>query len=115
MTAFHGVLEGLTRVPGVRSAMLVSREDGLPVAEASREGVDAAAVAALTASLVARVHAAATAAGLRTPKSVHLETRGGGVLVVPVGGELALVAVADADANVGLLRLALRHAAERIS
>jgi len=36
-------------------------------------------------------------------------------MAVPAEEGLMLVAVADADANVGLLRLALRQAMERLS
>jgi predicted regulator of Ras-like GTPase activity (Roadblock/LC7/MglB family) len=35
-------------------------------------------------------------------------------MAVPAEEDLLLVAVADADANVGLLRLALRQAIERL-
>jgi len=115
MSQFEMVLEGLTRVPGVRGALLVSLEDGLVVAELSREGLDGAAVAALVASLVGRLDRTVRIAGYRALKSVHLETRGGGVMAVPAEEGLMLVAVADADANVGLLRLALRQAMERLS
>jgi predicted regulator of Ras-like GTPase activity (Roadblock/LC7/MglB family) len=114
MTPFDTVLEGLTLVPGVRSALLVSAEDGLVVAEASRADVDAPAVAALASSLLARLGRTVAAAGFRTVRMVHLEAQGGGVMVTPATEELLLVAVADAEANVGLLRLALRHAAERL-
>jgi predicted regulator of Ras-like GTPase activity (Roadblock/LC7/MglB family) len=114
MSPFQVVLEGLTRVPGVRGALLVSAGDGLVVAEASREGVDGAAVAALVSSLLARLDRTVRAAGYRALRSVHLETRSGGVMAVPAEEDLLLVAVADADANVGLLRLALRQAIERL-
>jgi predicted regulator of Ras-like GTPase activity (Roadblock/LC7/MglB family) len=114
VSAFQPALEGLTRVPEVRGALLVAIEDGLVVAEASREGVDGAAVAALVSSLLARLDRTVRAAGYRTLRSVHLETRGGGVMAMPADEDLLLVVVADADANVGLLRLALRQAIERL-
>jgi predicted regulator of Ras-like GTPase activity (Roadblock/LC7/MglB family) len=114
MSPFHAVLDGLTRVPGVRGALLVSAGDGLVVAESTREGVDGAAVAALVSSLLARLDRTVRAAGFRALRSMHLESRSGGVMAMPAEEDLLLVAVADADANVGLLRLALRQAIERL-
>lgn len=111
---FEALLDGLTRVPGVRSALLVSAEDGLVIAESSMTDVDTAAVAALAASLSARLARAVAAAGHSVPRSLHLEAVGGGLMAAPAGDGLLLVGVTDPDANVGLLRLALRHAAERV-
>ena len=55
MTApFGDALDLITRVPGVRAAMLVSGDDGLIVAEQLMEGVKGSAVAALAASLATR-------------------------------------------------------------
>ena len=48
-------LAGLTRVPGVRGALIVSRDDGLVVADTLMEGINGAAVAALAASLAGRM------------------------------------------------------------
>jgi predicted regulator of Ras-like GTPase activity (Roadblock/LC7/MglB family) len=112
--AFATVLDGLTRVPGVRSALLVSEDDGLVIAESSMTDVDTAAVAALAASLAARLARAVTTAGHAAPRSLHLEATGGGLMAAPAGEGLLLVAVTDPDANVGLLRLALRNAAGRV-
>lgn len=115
MTGLQAVLEGLTRVPGVRGALVVSIEDGLVVGEASMAGVDAPAAAALAGSLAVQVEAAAAALGFSAPAVLHLEAATGGLLAIPLGEGLLLVAVADPDANVGLLKLALRHAGERIA
>ena len=48
-------LDQVSRADGVRGALLVSAEDGLVIAEAAMEGVEAAPVAALAASLAGRV------------------------------------------------------------
>lgn len=114
MSPFEQALEGLTRVPGVQSALIVSAEDGLVVGEASMGGVDAAAVAALSASLFARIGEMTAAAGRQPPAVAHLEASRGGLMIVPAAEGLLLVAAAGPEANVGLLRLALRAAAERL-
>lgn len=110
-----GLLDGITRVPGVRGAMVVAADDGLVVAESSMGDVDGAAVAALAASLVARLGRALGRLGQGAPRVVHLEAEQGAIMAAPAGSGLLLAAVADANANVGLLRLALRDAAERVA
>jgi predicted regulator of Ras-like GTPase activity (Roadblock/LC7/MglB family) len=112
---FAVVLDGLTRVAGVRSALVVSAEDGLVVAETSMEGVDAGAAAALAGSLATRLARVAAAAGAGGVRIAHLEAATGGVVVVPVVGGLLLVTVVEPEANLGLLRLALRDSADRLA
>jgi predicted regulator of Ras-like GTPase activity (Roadblock/LC7/MglB family) len=108
-------LESITRVRGVRGAMIVSAEEGLVIAESSMEGIDGAAVAALTAGVVARLARATEAAGRTAPAFVHLRANGGGLMAVPGQGDLMVVAVTDPEVNVGLVRLELRRAAEHIA
>ena len=55
MNSLMETLERVTRVAGIRGAMLVSESDGLVVAEALAEGLEGAAVAALAASLTLRL------------------------------------------------------------
>ena len=107
-------LERVTRVAGIRGAMLVAESDGLVVAEALAEGLDGAAVAALAASLTLRLRRTATSAGLAVPQVVQLRAERGTVLTVPAGDDLLLVAVAERDANLGLARLELRQAAAQL-
>lgn len=108
-------LDTVTRVRGVRGAMIVSAEEGLVVAESSMEGVDGSAVAALAAGLVARLARATEAAGRTPPVFVHLQAEEGGLLAVPAAGDLLVVAVTDPAVNVGLVRLELRRAAEHLA
>lgn len=113
MQEFGIALESITRVRGVRGAMLVSLSDGLVIAESSMEGVDGAPVAALTASLAGRMRRATEAAGRRAPSFIHLQAAAGTVLAVPSSEDLLVVAIGDPDLNVGLARLEMLHAAER--
>jgi predicted regulator of Ras-like GTPase activity (Roadblock/LC7/MglB family) len=114
-TDIVGALETITRVRGVRGAMIVSAEEGLVIAESSMEGIDGAAVAALTAGVVTRLARATEAAGRSAPAFVHLQADGGALLAVPAAGELLVVAVTDPAVNVGLVRLELRRTAERLT
>ena len=66
--SLRDLLDELTRIPGVRGALVVSREDGLVVADSLMESVDGKAVAALAASLTGRM-AGAPAQTCRTPST----------------------------------------------
>lgn len=107
-------LDRLIQVRGVRGAMLVSAADGLVVAEASMEDIDGQAVAALTASLVAKLGRATAAAGFRPGTVLHLRGDRGSVLAARGGEELLLVVVADRDADLGLARIELLRAVREV-
>lgn len=114
-------LDMVTRVRGVRGAMLVSAEDGLVVAEQLMEGIKGGAVAALAASLAGRLRRAMEAAGTGTSVFWHLQAEQGAILVVPGAGSgepgagaILVVAVAEPDVNIGLVRLELLKAAEKM-
>lgn len=115
MSGPAATLERICAVRGLRGAVIVSASDGLVVVESLMEGVDGRAVAALAASLVARLRRAVEAAGRRAPGFVQLAAEHGSILAAPAGGELLLVAVAGPDANVGLARLELLAAARRLA
>ncbi|MGH7529974.1 MAG: roadblock/LC7 domain-containing protein, partial [Gemmatimonadales bacterium] len=107
-------LDLVTRVRGVRGAMLVSGDDGLVVAEQLMEGIKGSAVAALAGSLAGRLTRAMQAAGVGPGVFWHLQAERGALLVVPTAGGVLVVAVADPDVNIGLVRLELLRAAELV-
>jgi predicted regulator of Ras-like GTPase activity (Roadblock/LC7/MglB family) len=109
------LLDRVTRVAGVRGALLVAGGDGLVVAEQLMDGVDGRAVAALAGSLVGRLIRTAEQAGHRRPSFVHLRAEAGSVLAAPGNDDLVLVAIVAPDANVGLARLEMIDAASRLS
>ena len=110
--AFERALDLVTRVRGVRGAMLVASDDGLVVAEQLMEGIKGPAVAALAASLGNRLRRAMEAAGVGTTPFWHLQCEQGALLVVPAASGILVVAVAEPDVNVGLVRLELLRAGE---
>jgi predicted regulator of Ras-like GTPase activity (Roadblock/LC7/MglB family) len=114
MTMTQPALDRVTRVPGVRGALVIAATDGLVVAEQLMDGVDGQAAAALTGSLVGRLTRAAESTGLRRPTFLHLRGEGGSVLAAPGGDDLVLVAVVGPDANLGLARLEMLDAASRL-
>lgn len=112
---FRQALDRITRVRGVRGAMLVAGEDGLIVAESLMEGVRGNAVAALTASLAKRFRRAAETGGAGTPQFLQLQAAQGSLLAVPAPNGILVVAIADADINVGLTRLEMMRAAQAVT
>jgi predicted regulator of Ras-like GTPase activity (Roadblock/LC7/MglB family) len=111
----YPALDRITRVRGVRGAMVVSAEDGLVVADALMEGIRGNAVAALAGSLAARLARAGAAAGAGEQRFVHLAADGGALLLLPGSDGLLIVAVTDHQVNVGLARLEMQRAAEDIA
>ena len=109
---FAHALDLITRVRGVRGAMVVARGDGLVVAEQLMEGIKGGAVAAMAASLTGRLQRAMVTAGLGPSQFWHLQCDHGALLVVPAGETLLVVAVTEPEVNVGLVRLELLRAAE---
>ena len=112
---FAKALDFVTRVPGVRAAMLVSGDDGLIVAEQLMEGVKGSAVAALAASLATRLRRAMESAGLGISQFWHLQAEQGSLLVVPTATGILVVAVTEPGVNVGLVRLELLRAAAAVA
>lgn len=109
------ILDGVTRVSGVRSALLVSADDGLVVAESALEDQPTEAAAAFAARLAGRL-GVLTGALLAPPMSVLLLQATLGQLFVVVGTPgLLLVAVTTNEVNIGEARLALLDAAGRLT
>lgn len=116
MTAPHGpMLEALTRLRGIRGAMVVSVADGLVVAESLMAGLKGSALAALAANLASRTTELADRSGVGAPRFLHLQATDGALLVAPATGELVLVAVVGRDVPLGLLRLEMLRMAERLT
>ncbi len=109
------VLDGVSRIAGVRSALLVSSDDGLVVAESTFDDQATEAAAAFAARLVQRL-GVLTRTLHTPPMSVLLMQATGGQLFIVTGAEgLLLVAVTTNDVNIGEVRLALLDAAGRLN
>ena len=103
-------LRRLTKVPGVRGAMVVDAEAGVPVASELAEGVEETAVAALAGSLFRRTLDASTASGFGRVKMLQLESPEGHLFVTGTGA-LLVVAIAEPAAQLGLIRIEAGRAA----
>jgi predicted regulator of Ras-like GTPase activity (Roadblock/LC7/MglB family) len=106
-------LERLSRVPGVRGALIVETEAGLPVVSELAEGVNGGALAALASSLFRRTGTATQSAAFGKLSTMQLEADNGHV-VVANGGELLVVVVAEKTAQLGMVRLEAHRTAEAL-
>jgi predicted regulator of Ras-like GTPase activity (Roadblock/LC7/MglB family) len=111
---FDDVLERLSRVAGVRGAMLVDAQAGVPIVSEMAEGIQGAAVAAMAASLVKRAGRASQSAKFGGLKTLQLEAADGNVLVAS-HGDIVAVAVTRADAQLGLVRVEMKNAVEALA
>lgn len=106
-----GALEQLRGVAGVRAALLVDAEAGMPVAWSGELPADATTVAALVTALRGRL--ARAAAGSEFGAVTGVEVVGaGGRLLIGAEGELLLVVVADPDAPAEVVRREMRGVME---
>ena len=115
MADLQAILEPLVRIRGVRGAILLSGADGVIVTEALADEVRSAGAAALVASLVDRVNALSEALGRGSVRCLQLHAEAGSILVARVPGELLLALLAGPQTPVGLARLELLKAAERVA
>jgi predicted regulator of Ras-like GTPase activity (Roadblock/LC7/MglB family) len=109
-SALHKMLDAIARLPGVRAALVANEEDGLAAATVSVVDVDVDALAAFAMALFHRARLAGQAAGYGEARFLALDASRGRVLVA-AGGSLAVVVLADRQVSVGLVRVAMLHAA----
>lgn len=111
---FTAVLDALTRQRGVRASLVVDPVDGIAIDSNLQFGDDGNKFAALTASLYRKARQSATAAGLGYTGFMQMEAEGGRICILG-GDALMLVVVADPGANVGMIRVEMRRAAESLA
>jgi predicted regulator of Ras-like GTPase activity (Roadblock/LC7/MglB family) len=111
---YTDAVERLSRVAGVRGALLVDSEAGVPVMAELAEGVSGTAVAALASSLFRRTATASDTAGFGKLATMQLEADDGHVIAVDAG-EVIIVVIAARDAQLGLVRLEAYRAAESLA
>jgi predicted regulator of Ras-like GTPase activity (Roadblock/LC7/MglB family) len=101
---FASKLENLGRIRGVVGALVVGESDGLVVDANLQQGARAEVIAALAASLYRRARLASGAAGLGSSGFLQLDAENGRICAAGMG-DLVLVTIAEARANVGMIRM----------
>ena len=114
MRDYKALLEPLTRLRGVRGAMVVAADDGVVVVDALMDGMKGKALAALAAALASRIVDLSTSASFGPARFIQLQAAEGSLLLVPASPELLLVTVTGRDVPLGLTRLEMLKAAERM-
>jgi predicted regulator of Ras-like GTPase activity (Roadblock/LC7/MglB family) len=110
ITDFTARLESLCRQRGVRASLIVSEHDGMVVDANLRFGQDGDRVGALAASMYRKARLSASAAHLGSVTFLQLDAERGRICAVGGRGDLVIVVVAEAAANVGLIRVELLKA-----
>lgn len=113
-SSYAPILELLSRQRGVRASLIVSENDGLVIDSNLRFGQDGDRVAALAASTYRKARLSAAAARLGSVAFLQLDAERGRICAAGGRGDLVLVVVADASANVGLIRVELLRALETL-
>lgn len=112
--AFSEAVAPVARVPGVRAALVVDADAGVPVVAELAEGVSGRAVAALAASLFQRAARGAADGRFGELRAAEMQASGGHVIAVG-GGELLVVVLTDSSAQLGRVRLEASRAAEAVA
>lgn len=107
------VVDRLSRVPGVRGAAIVDAQAGVPIVAELADDIAPTALAALAGSAFRMSGRATEKADYGPLKTLQLEATDG-MVVVSGAGDLLVVAVAEAEAQLGLVRLEAARAAEEI-
>ena len=108
--AYTEAIERLIRVPGVRGALLIDAQAGVPVVGEMREDGEAATLAALSSTLFQRASRSVDSAGSGGLRTLQLEAESGHLLMV-AAGEFLVAVITATDAQLGRVRLELRRVA----
>ena len=107
------IISALTRQRGVSGSLLVDETDGVIIEATLHVGMKGPAFAALAASLYRKARLSAEAAGLGGVTFLRLRATEGHVCAAGKN-DMVLVIVADARANIGLIRMEMLKALERV-
>ncbi|MCX6034856.1 MAG: roadblock/LC7 domain-containing protein [Chloroflexi bacterium] len=100
--------------PDTEASAVVS-VDGLSIASALPNGVEEDRVSAMSAAMISLGERIATELGRGTLEQVYIKGEKGYVILMSVGKEAVLTALAREQAKLGLILLDMRRAAEDLS
>lgn len=114
MANLRDMLDALAARDEVTAVLVVGR-DGLLIASAGRERVDAEAAGAIAPGVLMQVRELGAAAGREDASSVVVEYRNGVAIVTEVSSELVMVTFVKPQASFARLLYELRHNREQIA
>ena len=117
MNEYRELLRTMSRLPGVRGALVGTLAEGLVVDSELMIGVEGEPVAAFTASLLRRTGRTLRAGELGSTDFVQVEAHGGYLFVATPGGgsDLFLTVIADPSVSPGIVRVEMRRGVEVLS
>lgn len=107
-------LANVSRVRGVRAALLTSLQDALPIEAIAHVDVDVEALAAFATSLMRRARQASETSRLEAVRFLSLDAAGGRVFTAR-RDDLLVVALTERDAHAGLVRVTLQRCLAAVS
>ena len=107
------VLDDLHEVQSVKGAAVV-RRDGLLIASNFSQTFDENQVGAMTASTVGSGETASNALNMGEVNEVTIESQDGKLISTGAGEEGVLAVMTDADVNMGLIKVEMENATEKI-
>lgn len=111
---FEELLTTITRQRGVLGCIVVGESDGIVVDASVRVGIEGNVVAALAAALYRKARICSETAGLASVTFLQLEAERGYVCAAGRDG-LVIVVLADARAQVALIRTAMLQSVEMLA
>lgn len=111
---FASALEDISSHAGVLGCLVVGEDDGIIIDSELRHEVDGQKIAALAASLFRKAGSSTEAAGLGDVRFLRLQAQQGHLLAVRIPDardDLAIVALVEEHANVGILRASMMRLA----
>lgn len=104
----RGILDGLMKIEGITSAIVVGRDGFVIEAVHNGEGIDGDTVGAIAASSFGSFGEMGGELRLGALDSILLEYEMGPVAITPTGPDAVLAVIADHHANLGRLRIEMR-------
>ncbi len=106
------VLLELNKTEGIKGSMIVGK-DGLVIASQIPGNIDAELVGAMASAAFGAAERTASEIGMGSLEQTMIEGEHGKTLMVDAG-EGILVVLTDAKVNLGLIRITMKRAAEKI-
>ncbi|MFB6202931.1 MAG: roadblock/LC7 domain-containing protein [Candidatus Nanohaloarchaea archaeon] len=106
-------MDDLNDVQGIKGAAVV-RRDGLLIASNLGQDIDDDQVGAMTASTVGSGETASEALKMGEVNQVTIESENGKLVSTGAGEEGILTILTDSDVNMGLVKVEMKNATEKI-
>lgn len=108
----YHVLESLNKTTGITGSMLVGN-DGIVIAADLTEQIDSETIGALAASITANVQKSLDRLQQTPLRQITIEAQKGKLFLTDVGRGV-LVVTTEPQVNIGLVRLEIKEAAQKI-